>query len=246
LIFMQTQPVEDIEAVLGRFQAWAGSRNAVEAKPGIRELSYEEALESGRYRWRGADRASSKKKLGAEPGVVPDAAPGAAVKREAQRAKRDSISDRDGKCSAKQVRTRRYSAKRAAGAKKISAAVVPSKAERKPSFREVMTEAVRPAEVVVAQPVELARQVAVSIRLAPAERALIKTRAAEAGISASAYIRQCALEVEQLRTQVQQAIAAMEGKVPAQLQAPVQAPGLFSRIARRFFPGSAQTVALRA
>ncbi len=32
---MQTQPVDDIEAVLGRFQAWAGVRNAVETKAGI-------------------------------------------------------------------------------------------------------------------------------------------------------------------------------------------------------------------
>jgi hypothetical protein len=242
---MQTQPIEDIEAVLGRFHAWTGSRNANEKRPGIRELSCGEALESGRYRWRGVDRASSKKKLSAEPGVVPDAAPDVAAKSGTQRAKRDSISDRDGKRSAKQVRARSHSTNRVADTKKTSNAAVPLKADLKRSFREAMTEAVRPAEVVVAKPVELARQVAISIRLAPAERALIKTRAAEAGISASTYIRQCALEVEQLRAQVQQAIAAMEGKVPAQLQVPVQAPGLFSRIARRFFPGGAQAVAVR-
>lgn len=49
---MRTQPVEDIDSVIGRFQAWAGSRNAAEPVPGIRELSYEEALESRRQRWR--------------------------------------------------------------------------------------------------------------------------------------------------------------------------------------------------
>ena len=43
---MQTQSIENIDAVLGRFQAWAGASNAAETKPGIRELSYEEALRS--------------------------------------------------------------------------------------------------------------------------------------------------------------------------------------------------------
>ena len=43
---MHIRPVDDIDAVIGRFQAWAGSRNATENKPGIRDLSYDEALQS--------------------------------------------------------------------------------------------------------------------------------------------------------------------------------------------------------
>jgi predicted component of type VI protein secretion system len=38
-----------------------------------------------------------------------------------------------------------------------------------------------------------------SLRVAASKQALIKVRAAEAGLPASAYLRQCALQVEQLR-----------------------------------------------
>src|SRR5690242_3285436 len=58
---MATQPVEDIDAVLGRFQAWSGARTATEARPGIREIPYEEALASERYRWKGVGAHAARK-----------------------------------------------------------------------------------------------------------------------------------------------------------------------------------------
>jgi len=95
------------------------------------------------------------------------------------------------------------------------------------------------AAIVAAQPAEIARQTTISIRLAHAERALIRTRAAEAGISASAYMRQCVLEIEQLRIQVQQALAAMERRVPASISPPApaasSAQGFFARLAQKIF-----------
>jgi hypothetical protein len=229
---MQTQPIENIDAVLGRFQAWAGASNASETKPGIRELSYDEALRSRRYRWKAADDKPAKKKLAAEPDVPPKLQPG--------RLKAAPTKLRETKRKpATQARSGNHAAKAASAAK----------TDAKPAFRDVLAQTVRPPEVVLAaQPLELSRQVAISIRLAPAERALIKTRAAEAGISASTYIRQCALEVEQLRAQVQQALAAMERKsmVASAAPASVHTPGFFARLARRFFPGSAPALALRA
>jgi hypothetical protein len=238
---MQTQPVEDIDVVLGRFQAWSGSRNATEPKPDIRELPYEEALQSRRYRWRAADETPVKKKLDAEPGVVsaaPIAAQTAVSEHEAAQKKMAPARVRDTKRSAtKRVQTRGRAVK--AGSK--------VRMETKPEFREVLAKAVRPPEVIVAaQPVELSRQVAVSIRLAPTERALIKTRAAEAGITVSAYVRQCALEVEQLRAQVQQALATMEHRGLTSISGPVLASGFLARLMRRFFPASASTLTLRA
>lgn len=123
-----------------------------------------------------------------------------------------------------------------------------------PAFLEVLTEAVRPVEVTVAaQPVQLARQAAVSIRLTFAERALLRTRSAEAGTSVSAYVRQCVLEIEQLREQVQQALAAME-QMEQRAATPADAPGLpatpkpglLTRLMRRALPVSAPTLVLRA
>lgn len=235
---MATQPVENIEAVLGRFQAWTGARTAVETKPGIREFSDEEALASGRYRWKSGSAAAAKpaKKTVAPPApVAPSAAPA--------RAKPTAAKVHKAKSGAAKRHHKGQAAASTAASAKSSAF---QKEEKRPAFREVLAEAVRPAEVVVARPVELSRQVAISIRLAPSERALIKTRAAESGITASAYIRQCALEVEQLRAQVRAAVAAMDRGGPAPSLAPVSSPGFFARMARRFFPRSAPALALRA
>lgn len=242
---MQTQPGEDIDAVLGRFEAWAGVRSAVEAKAGIRELTDEEALASGRYRWRGAGATPKSTSMGAVP--APTAA-GTASRHEPP--KTDSAKKRGlARRATKQAQAKSADARAAAATSTPAAAKavpVPKDSAPRATFWDVLGDAVRPAEMVAAQPAALARQVAISIRLAPAERALIKTRAAEAGVSASAYMRQCALEVEQLREQVRQAIAAMERGGAVQIEAPAQAPGLFSRIARRIFSGGAQSIAVRA
>lgn len=210
---MHTQPIEDIEAVLGRFQAWAGTQGATKANRGIRELSYDEALCSSRYRWPGNSRTSAKKKQEPEtPAVKLETRASTQPRRKPQPKPKSAAKDR-----------------------------------LKPAFREVLEEAVKPAAAVAttapAEPAELGRQVAISIRLAPAERAIIKTRAAEAGITASAYIRQCALEVEQLRAQVREAVARMErGRTApsASLR-----PGFLSRCLRRLFHRRSPSLALR-
>ena len=227
---MQMQPVDNIEAVLGRFQAWAGVRNAVEAKAGIRELSDEEALQTGRYRWKPArhDDASAPAESGpaiVEP--VTDAKRGAAKKTAAKRGAEVKRSARK-------------------GGPAVSSAPTPKKVMKAaPEFREALVKAIQPSEVLLAQPVEAARPLAISVRLASAERALIRTRAAEAGVSASAYIRQCALEVEQLRAQVREAIAAMERGSVVPVQVSARAPGFFATITRRFFQRK-PALALRA
>src|SRR5271156_1103670 len=95
------------------------------------------------------------------------------------------------------------------------------------------------------------RQVSMSLRVAASEQALIKARAAEAGISASAYLRQCALEVEQLRAQVQHTLAVIERKstlaLPAgEAPAHVSRRGFLGRMRRRIFGGRDTALTLRA
>jgi hypothetical protein len=240
---MATQPVENIETVLGRFQAWTGARSAVEAGPGIREIPYEEALASERYRWKGAGRKpeSAKPRVNAQPADAPDAGEPEHEKTRAAKIPKKIRTRGHGKSAAPDAKK--------AGSSKRCAAASQEVPERKPIFREVLAKAVKPAELVVAQPAELARQKAISMRLAPEERALIQARAAEAGTTVSAYIRQCVLEVEQLRAQVRKAMTAMEcgGSAVADLSAtPAPAPRFFARMARRFFPGRGSALALRA
>ncbi|MGB7189781.1 MAG: hypothetical protein WBD10_06565 [Acidobacteriaceae bacterium] len=276
---MATRPVEDIEAVLGRFQAWAGTRNAAEAGSGIREIPYDEALASGRYRWKGGG-ANTAKKTGAKTGAVPEplkaAPPLAKVEPDKkQRAAksvrgREHAKVRDRGTAARESKASagggvRADCKNGRGGNHCAAKPPASRgdASAKPEFRETLAAAVRPAEVVVAPPAALTRQAAISIRLAPSERTLIQTRAAEAGITPSAYIRQCALEVEQLRAQVKAAVALMGNgsafpaiasltpaaapSFPASAsQTRVCAPGFFARVRSRLFPSRVPTLALRA
>ena len=57
------------------------------------------------------------------------------------------------------------------------------------------------------------RHAVVSIRLNDSEIERLRQRAAESGISVSAYMRSCVLEAEHLRTQVKQALAEMRASI---------------------------------
>ncbi len=54
------------------------------------------------------------------------------------------------------------------------------------------------------------RTASVTIRLSKAESAQLHQRAREAGLTVSAYLRSCALEAEELRAQVKQALAELK------------------------------------
>ncbi len=78
----------------------------------------------------------------------------------------------------------------------------------------------------------------VTIRLDESECGELRARAAEAGLTVSAYLRSCIFEVEDLRAQVKQALAQMRSSSkpasapPAPMQAP--SPGWRERIFPRW------------
>ena len=88
-----------------------------------------------------------------------------------------------------------------------------------------------------------------SLRVAASEHALIKARAAEAGLSVSAYLRQCALEVEKLRAQVHHTLALLEQgskhKPVLSLPADAAPKNFLARFGRRIF-GTPTRITLRA
>lgn len=264
---MQTRAVrpaaEDIDAVLNRFQAWNSAREAKEPGGGVREISYDEALASSRgpvkkdapvsHGTARAGNADGQPSAGhASAGqrpttqhstVSPSAAAGPATATEKKAAEKKQAgravtSQRKGVVVA-QVRA--SEAKPKGAAKKAT----PS---RQTEFRAALASSVGanlPGHS------EADRQVSMSLRVAPSERALIMIRAAEAGISVSAYLRQCALDVEILRGQVRQFMAvsardrlvefhqasgiASGGMAPAGAAAPVKNEGWFSRWQRRIW-----------
>ena len=93
--------------------------------------------------------------------------------------------------------------------------------ERPPGTREpYATQAAgpRPAPSSTA-PMEPRRSASVTVRLSQDEDDRLRQRAAEAGMTVSAYLRSCAFEVETLRAQVKQTLAEMRhsSRRPGQL-----------------------------
>jgi hypothetical protein len=138
-------------------------------------------------------------------------------------------------------------AKVRAGEARPQAAAKKARPSRQPEFRAALASSVGAA---LPGHAGANRQVSMSLRVAPSERALIMIRAAEAGISVSAYLRQCALDVEILRAQVrqfmavsardrlvefQQASGMASGVGPATAAPTVKSEGWFSRWQQRIW-----------
>jgi hypothetical protein len=196
---------EDIEKVLGRFQAWTGSRAPKAADEGVRELSYEEALASSRFRWRGrveaappedAPEADSEDKLKAEPGVVPVAVPESSEFPEAKEAA-FAATDRPGfAVIPPDLPPQELASPEAARSETARVRRLPRRPQQ---FGALLAQSTGFGGAGFAT-TGLARswggderQVSMSLRVAASEQTLIKMRAAEAGVSASAYLRQRAL-----------------------------------------------------
>ncbi len=72
----------------------------------------------------------------------------------------------------------------------------------------------RPDRGTSASPDRSLKRASITIRLSEPECAQIHRRAAEAGLTVSAYLRSCTLEVESLRTQVKQTLAQLRESAP--------------------------------
>lgn len=93
----------------------------------------------------------------------------------------------------------------------------------------------------------------ITIRLSGAECAQLRRRAAEAGLTVSAYLRSCTLEVETLRAQVKKALAELRNSAPkpSEFSSQSESPGgiqtLLSRFRRCFqFAGRKQPPAIES
>lgn len=75
----------------------------------------------------------------------------------------------------------------------------------------------RPGRGTAASPDLGLKRASITIRLSEPECAQLRRRAAEAGLTVSAYLRSCTLEVESLRTQVKEALAQLRESAPVPL-----------------------------
>jgi hypothetical protein len=218
-------PVEDINAIVSRFQAWAGSQTPRNLKDGVRELTYEEAIGVRRSR-------ATSETLAAVP---ENHEPPAQSKLPA------SKPEKLRKQAAPPVKQR----SKAHGATNRNVSR-PSFSVAEPEFRRVLAQSASLLPATTSSGTEIVhRPVSLSIRVSENEQALIKARAMEANLSVSAYLRQCAFQVEQLRARTEWELAPALS-IPALPQSTSTfAPGFLTRIVHRLL-GRSTTLAIQA
>jgi hypothetical protein len=184
---MSTQPpIEDINAIVNRFQAWAGAQAPARSRDGVRELTYDEAIRSRRPRSSSEVPSPETKKSARDLSVNAKAG----TTRTAAKPKKRVAAPRHVRDAPRPVQTK------------------PAVAAATPAFRQVLAEKV--AILPAAAPQELAierRTTALSLRISLTEHELLKRRAAEANLSVSCYLRNCVFEVEDLRARLATAVA---------------------------------------
>jgi hypothetical protein len=226
---MDTQPpLEDINAIVSRFHAWAGAQAPTHGKHGVRELTYEEAIRSSRR------RTAPEKAAATDTPTVP-ASPAKAKHQPAGDPADERAATKPAK-SKKRVSSRQ-SKSRTCKNKSLPAA----KTQDVAVFRQVLAAQVAPVPALTAE----CRTTALSLRVSAGEHSLLKARAKEANLSVSAYLRSCLFEVEDLRAQLRQLRLAQQ---PVAMHT-TALPGVFTSCARfiqRFFRGKTTTLAVRA
>lgn len=229
---------EPLMDVLGRYKAWASTQRsarvgAVERlDPGARELSYEDALKANRYP---GSRPLPDSKLHHPATTNPDPAIEHEHRSSPPNGKKQPVRAQPGQSRTK---AKAREAARVPKATPTRKRARPQKADhptRAPEFRDVLDRTVALSNSAHAS-VRPEKSVWLSLRVSASEQAVVQARAAEAGLSVSAYLRQCAFEVESLRDQVKRALAELRAPaLPSDKQATAQpsTPGVLGGLLRK-------------
>jgi hypothetical protein len=226
---MDTQPpLEDINAIVSRFQAWAGAQAPAHGKHGVRELTYEEAIRSSRR------RTSPEKTTVADDPSAP-----VLVTQAKHQTAGDPAEERS---ATKPAKSGKRASSRHAKSKTCRNKPLPT-AKPQPAaiFRQVLAAQLAPMPALAVE----CRTTSLSLRVSAGEHSLLKARATEANLSVSAYLRSCLFEVEDLRAQLRQLRLAQQ-PMPMHRSA---LPGVFASCARfvqRLFRGKTTTLTVRA
>src|SRR5262249_42211788 len=218
-------PIEDISAIVNRFQAWAGAQPQPRTRDGVRELTYDEAI-----------RSRQRRKIPLEPLSEAEQPLSATPPKTKLRTQSSNGKQRI-------AAPRRPKHDRSAISSTGDQVVAPEPM----MFRDVLAEkvsilpAVSSQNLITVEP----RRTALSLRVSLSEHALLKRRAAEANLPVSTYLRNCALEVENLRMQLARTLEEQRAKhMPSYVQTSAFASCM--QIVRRLFFRKTTTLAVRA
>jgi hypothetical protein len=199
---------QDIHSILNRFNHWAGKQatngngHPAGLKGGdaeVREIPYEEMLR--RVRARSADAVVSPVAVAAAaepPNPAPEETPKpkecspAKTTRERKQARKKTLKA-SGRADMAQARKQE-----AAPPKRARNSTAAAQTAQPPQFRQVLAKSVREATPVkkAKRKADTGRGHRVSVRLSQAEERQLQSRAAEAGLTVSEYLRMCALGSE--------------------------------------------------
>ena len=252
---------EELDVVLGRFQSWAATQRpksvpASNLPREAREISYEQALRTSSYRRPvalGKDAALdpmlqdvriagvSFKDSQPERPAEKRVATGRTANTRSVPASVTKTASEPVKAAVPAAAPPSQPARTgAANASKREAAAKSSRVSRttQPAFRDVLegTAALTAAHDSPAAALDRAKSQALTLRVSDTEQARIQACAAQANLSVSAYLRQCALGVDELREQVRMALCTLnlpqhETAVQPGLSA---IPGILGRFASRW------------
>jgi len=110
---------------------------------------------------------------------------------------------------------------------------------RRVGTAEPLAQSMESSSAAAAEPPEVKKPrkaCSVTVRVTGDEQKLLQTRAAEAGLSVSAYLRSCIFEVESLRFQVKEALAEMRNAAALEPQVSEKRPSPPERRHFRLFP----------
>jgi hypothetical protein len=239
-------PAEDIGSILHRFEHWAGGHQPAE----IRELTFEEALARARRRRADTDELAepaSKTKAAPASKPAPKDASGTVTKPQPAAVGTAKAADpkpsRNAAKSTSRVKAQKPRAKATAAppreAKPATAGRTFQQALEdeitRPRTAHLAGELLRADTVeLTARPANAASSVSLSVKMSVADRNVIRTRAQSLGLTPGAYLRQCALEVESLRAEMQQLLLARAQAAPRSLP-PAQKPNWLARLRGLFF-----------
>jgi hypothetical protein len=227
-----SRPIEDLDAVIGRFQAWTMTQTQTKPSTGssISEISYEQALRAtARYH-----RAEAQvEPVSQKSTLTTQSAPEPTDLLEEPKVPLETVHGR----THSKARRKVSGQKRSTIAEPETPAVSKRPAKKVAHSRESFAQVLRQQTGVTRVQPSTLRSSSLTVRLSPDESTLIKARADEAQLSTSAYLRQCALEVEALRSEVRETLAkfrtprATSVTIPSPALPPVASPsrqGMFT------------------
>jgi hypothetical protein len=231
----------------------AGAANAAQPKD-LEMMPMEDRWPQVRFAKTSADLVATHLEDSVTSIPAQSGAPGSQIKAASRSAESPASVPADAAKAARRATGVKRAAEEAVSAKRAHSAVGPAKVEAVPApalasrqpqakaaFRDVLkgTAALATSPAAGSSSISANKSTCLTLRVSDGEQARIQACAAQANLSVSAYLRQCALGVDELRNQVEVALLKLRQEQEREIPQPGFAaiPGIFRRFGMRCMRG---------